>query len=149
MAPTTAKNFFSKDQKDRIIKAILRAELDTSGEIKVHIENNCDEEVLDRTAYWFEKLNMHKTELRNGVLFYLAIKSRKFAIIGDIGINENVPENFWDEVKEDMEKLFKQKKFVEGLSEGIELAGKLLKKHFPHHSDDINELPDEISFGKD
>jgi uncharacterized membrane protein len=91
---------------------------------------------------------MEKTELRNGVLFYLAVKSRKFAIIGDKGINAEVPENFWDEIKSNMEKLFKEGKFVEGLVQGIEETGKQLKKHFPHHLDDINELSDEISFGK-
>ena len=146
---TSAKNFFTKAQKDEIKKAILKAELDTSGEIKVHIENNCDEEVLDRAAYWFSKLKMDKTELRNGVLFYLAVKSRKFAIIGDEGINVQVPKDFWDELKEEMAAHFAKQEFTEGLSHGIEKAGKRLKKHFPYHSDDINELSDEISFGKD
>ncbi len=145
---TSAKNFFNKTQKDEIKKAILMAELDTSGEIKVHIENNCDEEVLDRAAFWFEKLKMDKTELRNGVLFYLAVKSKKFAIIGDSGINQAVPEGFWDEVKEEMAAHFAKKEFTEGLSKGIQKAGTLLKKQFPRHSDDINELSDEISFGK-
>lgn len=145
---TSAKNFFTKPQKDEIKKAILMAELDTSGEIKVHIENNCDDEVLDRAAYWFSKLKMDKTELRNGVLFYLAVKSKKFAIIGDEGINVKVPKDFWDEVKEEMKTHFVNQEFTEGLALGIQKAGKLLKKHFPHHSDDINELSDEISFGK-
>lgn len=144
----SAKRFFTKEQKNEIKHAILKAELDTSGEIKVHIENNCDEDVLDRAAYWFKKLKMHKTELRNGVLFYLAIRSKKFAIIGDMGVNQTVPENFWDEVKELMSKKFDEGNFSEGLAEGIDKAGGLLKKHFPYHSDDINELSDEISFGK-
>ncbi|MCP4553265.1 MAG: TPM domain-containing protein [Bacteroidetes bacterium] len=148
MAQASAKNFFTKEQKDEIKKAILMAELDTSGEIKVHIENNCNEDVLDRAAFWFEKLKMQKTELRNGVLFYLAVKSKKFAIVGDVGINKEVPETFWDEVKELMASNFAEKKFSEGLTEGIQQAGQRLKKHFPHHSDDINELSDEISFGK-
>lgn len=147
MTPT-AKNFFTKEQKKEIIHAIMNAELDTSGEIKVHIENNCEEEVLDRAAHWFEKLKMHKTELRNGVLFYLAIRSKKFAILGDVGINQSVPENFWDDVKILMSEKFEEENFSEGLAEGIAKAGCLLKKHFPYHSDDINELSDEISFGK-
>ncbi len=91
---------------------------------------------------------MQKTELRNGVLLYLAVKSKKFAIIGDVGINKEVPENFWDEVKELMASDFTEKKFSEGLTTGIQQAGQRLKKHFPNHSDDINELSDEISFGK-
>ncbi len=145
----SAKNFFSKEQKEQIKHAIINAELDTSGEIKVHIENNCKEEVLDRAAYWFDKLKMQKTELRNGVLFYLAVKSKKFAIIGDAGINQAVPDNFWSEVKDMMAGQFKKGNFTEGLTEGISRTGKLLKKHFPYHSDDINELSNEISFGKD
>lgn len=145
----SAQNFFNKEQKAEIKKAILMAELDTSGEIKVHIENNCDEAVLDRAAYWFEKLKMNNTELRNGVLFYLAVKSKRFAIIGDAGINEKVPENFWDDVKEEMAGYFAKGEFTQGLSSGIQQAGSHLKKFFPRHSNDINELSDEISFGKD
>ena len=144
---TTAKDFFNKEEKLEIRKAILNAELDTSGEIRVHIENECKEEVLDRASYLFGKLGMDKTELHNGVLFYLAIKSHKFAIVGDKGINKEVPENFWADIKTQMTEKFNSGEFTEGLSDGITMAGVRLKKHFPHHIDDINELPDEISFG--
>ncbi len=144
---TNVKNFFSKEQQTEIKKAILNAELDTSGEIRVHIENECRGDVLDRASFIFGKLDMDKTEMRNGVLFYLAVQSKKFAIIGDTGINKEVPENFWAEIKEVMEGNFKSGKFTEGLSTGIEMAGVRLKKHFPYHIDDINELSDEISFG--
>jgi uncharacterized membrane protein len=144
---TKAKDFFSKDEKTQIKKAILNAELDTSGEIRVHIENECRGDVLDRASYIFEKLGMVKTELHNGVLFYLAVKSKKFAIIGDAGINKEVPENFWEEIKAIMAEKFKDGKFTEGLVSGIDMAGMRLKKHFPYHIDDINELSDDISFG--
>lgn len=144
---TKAKNFFNKEEKSEIKKAILNAELDTSGEIRVHIENDCKGDVLDRASYLFNKLNMGKTELHNGVLFYLAIKSKKFAIIGDKGINKNVPENFWEEIKVSMAKQFESGEFTEGLTDGITKTGVRLKKHFPYHIDDINELSDEISFG--
>lgn len=147
MSPT-AKRFFTQEEQDQIVNAILNAELDTSGEIRVHIETYCKEDVLDRAAFLFKKLNMNKTELHNGVLFYLAVKSHKFAIIGDAGINAAVPENFWDDIKAQMTVQFKQNNFVEGLTVGILEAGKHLKKHFPHHVDDINELPDEISFDR-
>ncbi len=145
---TTVRNFFSKEEKDAIHKAILNAELDTSGEIRVHIESVCKGDVLDRAAYLFKKLGMHKTELHNGVLIYLAVESHKFAIIGDHGINATVPENFWDDIKAKMEEHFSKGDFVTGLTTGITLTGKQLKKHFPHQLNDINELPDEISFGK-
>ncbi|MBN2638733.1 MAG: TPM domain-containing protein [Bacteroidales bacterium] len=147
MSPT-AKRFFTQDDQDQIVNAILNAELDTSGEIRVHIETHCKENVLDRAAFMFKKLKMDQTELHNGVLFYLAVKSHKFAILGDAGINAVVPENFWGDIKEQMAENFKQNQFVEGLSVGILEAGKHLKKHFPHHIDDINELPDEISFDR-
>ncbi len=116
---TNVKNFFSKEQQTEIKKAILNAELDTSGEIRVHIENECRGDVLDRASFIFGKLDMDKTEMRNGVLFYLAVQSKKFAIIGDTGINKEVPENFWAEIKEVMEGNFKSGKFTEGLSTGI------------------------------
>ena len=143
-----AKDFFSKEQQTDIKKAILNAELDTSGEIRIHIESECRGDVLDRASFIFEKLGMNKTEMRNGVLFYLALKSKKFAIIGDSGINKEVPENFWVDIKSNMAELFRSGKFTEGLVAGIEMAGVKLKKHFPYHIDDINELSDEISFGE-
>ena len=145
---TTAKKFFSKEEQLEIKKAILNAELDTSGEIRVHIESVCKGDVLDRAALLFSKLGMDKTDLHNGVLFYLAIDSQKFAIIGDKGINKEVPENFWQDIKSKMAEKFNAGDYTTGLSEGIALAGTRLKKHFPHHIDDINELSDEISFGK-
>ena len=113
-----------------------------------HIENKLKGDVLDRAAYLFETLNMHKTKERNGVLFYLALESKKFAILGDSGINAQVPENFWDHIKEEMGEHFKKANFTEGLTSGIVIAGEQLKKHFPYKEDDVNELTDEISFGK-
>jgi len=141
-----AKDFFTAEQKQKIEAAIKEAELNTSGEIRVHIENRCKNDVLDCAAFWFEKLAMHKTELRNGVLFYLAIQDKKFAILGDAGINEKVGDAFWNEIKEAMKKSFQNNLFAEGLIDGVLAAGEQLKKHFPHQVDDINELDDEISF---
>ena len=140
-------SFFSKEQKEAIMGAIREAEKNTSGEIRVHIENECEEEVLDRAAFLFHRLKMDQTAQRNGVLFYLAIRSKKFAILGDRGINQCVPENFWNQIKDDMAAHFVQGQFTEGLTKGIITAGKSLKEYFPYQSDDINELSDEISFG--
>ncbi len=139
-------HFFNQEQKKQVTDAIQEAELNTSGEIRVHIESNCNEEVLDRAAFMFEKLAMHKTELRNGVLFYLSVNDRKFAILGDAGINKVTPDNFWDEIKETVIGHFKKEEYTEGLSNGIKMAGKALKEHFPYQKDDVNELSDEISF---
>ena len=142
-----AVNFFSREEKELIKSAVKEAELNTSGEIRVHLDNHCREDVMDRAAWWFGRLDMHKTQQRNGVLFYLAVKDRKFAILGDAGINAVTPEDFWDSIKEHMAEQFAQGKFSEGLKEGILMAGKALKEHFPHQDDDVNELSDEISFG--
>ncbi len=141
-------DFFSEEEKLQIVEAIKQAELNTSGEIRLHVESKCAGEALDHAAFWFKKLDMHKTEARNGVLFYLAVADRKFAIIGDAGINEKVEENFWDSVKALMLAKFKEGKFAEGLSEGIGKAGEKLKAYFPYQLNDKNELPDDISFGK-
>ncbi len=143
-----ASKFFTKEQQAQILASVKEAELETSGEIRVHIESSLKGDVLDRAAWLFKKLGMYKTADRNGVLFYLAVNDRKFAIIGDAGINAKVPAGFWDDVSELLKKNFREGKFTEGLSEGILLAGKHLKTHFPHAIDDVNELPDEISFDK-
>ena len=142
-----AANFFNKSELELIRNAVKEAELNTSGEIRVHIDNHCKEDVLDRAAWWFEKLEMHKTELRNGVLFYMAVKDRKFAILGDGGINAKTADDFWDNTREEMLFHFKNNDFAKGLEQGILLAGKQLSAHFPYQSDDVNELSDDISFG--
>jgi len=144
----TAIDFFTKQDKEDIKTAIKNAELETSGEIRVHVENECDGDVLDRTATVFEKLGMNKTKLRNGVLFYLAVKNRKFAIIGDAGINTEVPDDFWEIVKLRMLNHFREGRFSQGLIDGIDLTGIELRKFFPYQTNNVNELPDDISFGK-
>ena len=140
--------FFSKQEQADIKSAIMEAELNTSGEIRVHIETRLKGDALDRATYLFETLGMHKTQQRNAVLFYLAVESKKFAILGDAGINLKVPDNFWDIIKLRMEENFTNGNFTQGLATGIVLTGEQLKKHFPYKPDDINELTDEISFGK-
>ena len=143
----SAADFFSKEDQIAIKQAIEEAETNTSGEIRIHIENKCPDDVMDRAAFLFAKLEMHKTQLRNGVLFYLAIHDRKFAILGDAGINAKVPESFWNQTNEEILGYFKQGDFATGLSEGIKMAGQQLKTHFPYQEDDVNELSDDISFG--
>lgn len=141
-----ATDFFTKEQKEAIKIAVQQAEKETSGEIRLHIENVCEGDVLDRAATVFDKLGMTQTDQRNGVLFYVALKSHRFAILGDLGINAKVPQNFWDSTKEIIIEHFKNGLFAEGLIEGITMAGKELKQWFPYQTDDFNELPDDISF---
>lgn len=143
----TSPEFISKAAEKEIVKAIQTAEKNTSGEIRVHIEDRCDEELISRVKSTFYRLEMDKTKLRNGVLFYLAANNRQFYILGDQGIHEKVPEDFWEDTIALMKSYFVKKQFAEGLIQGILRAGEQLKKHFPHQKDDQNELPDEISRG--
>src|SRR5476651_1679766 len=137
---------FNEEEQQRIRTAIEDAEKCTSGQMRVCIEKTCSESVLDRAAKYFHQLNMHKTRLRNGVLIYVATVDRKFAIIGDAGINKVVPENFWDDTKEDMLQHFKYGNLVEGIVTGIAISGDHLQKYFPHQLDNSNELSDDIAF---
>ena len=137
---------FNDEEQQRIREAVERAEKHTSGEIRVCVEKTCSEEVLDRAATYFTKLDMHKTKLRNGVLIYVATEDHKFAIIGDGGINKVVPDDFWDNAKLQMLEQFKQGNLVEGIATGVTMAGEQLKKYFPYDTDDNNELSDDVSF---
>jgi len=144
----SSRNFFTSEQQKSIQQSIANAELNTSGEIRVHIDDKCKGDVLDAAANMFHKMKIDKTELRNGVLFYLAVSDHKFAILGDKGINEKVPTDFWDHIKDVMLSHFKKQEFTEGLSKGIEMAGEKLKTNFPLQSNDTNELTNDVSFGK-
>jgi uncharacterized membrane protein len=141
-----AKTFFTKSEQQQIVNTIAVAEKNTSGEIRVHIDDTCKGDVLDTAAHHFNQLKMYKTELRNGVLFYLSVDDHQFAIIGDKGINEKVPEGFWDNVRDTVISHFKQQQFAVGLAKGIEMTGEKLKQYFPYQTNDKNELSNEISF---
>ncbi len=142
-----SQTFLTQQQCEQIEAAIAAAELNCSGEIRVHIDKHCSANVLDDAAHTFAKLKMHQTKLRNGVLFYLAYADHKFAVIGDKGINAHVPANFWDDVCALMENKFREGNFVGGLTEAIQICGNKLKEFFPYTADDENELPNEVSFG--
>ncbi len=141
------KQLFSDTQKQQIVAAIKSAEQLTSGQIKVHTEPRCKNEPLNRAAEVFNKLEMHKTVHKNGVLIYIAWQDKKFAIIGDSGINAVVPPDFWDATKEKMKQHFKRDEFLEGVIIAVRESGLHLQKYFPHQSSDTNELSDEISEG--
>jgi len=141
------KQLFNAEQKEQIVAAIRQAENVTSGEIKVHLEARCAKEPMARALEVFHQLGVHKTEQKNGVLIYLAWKDKKFAIVGDSGINKVVPGNFWDGTKEIMKSHFAKGDFLQGIIVAIQETGVHLEKYFPHHDDDKNELSDEISEG--
>lgn len=139
------KDFLDKEGQDLIVSAIKEAETNTSGEIRVHIDDVCDD-AYGTAVKVFQTLGMDKTAARNGVLIYLACTSKVFAIIGDKGINEAVPENFWNDVSAHIRECFTEGRFAEGLADAVRMTGQKLKAYFPCSSDDINEQPDEISF---
>ena len=140
-------DFLSEAERQKVQAAIKDAELKTSGEIRVHIESTCTTNVLDRAIAVFKEINMHLTKERNGVLIYLSVKDQKLAIIGDKGINDVVPQGFWDEIKDAMVADFKNRQFQKGLEEGIHKIGEKLIEYFPFNDDDKNELSNDISFG--
>ena len=143
-----AEEFFSKSEEEQIVAAIKAAEKNTSGEIRVHIEaSSKGKDPLERAVQVFQELEMHQTEARNGVIFYLAYEDHAFSIFGDQGINQKVPVGFWDSTRDQMQTAFKKLAFAEGLIAGITEAGEVLKAYFPYQSDDQNELDDSVSKG--
>jgi len=139
--------FISADEEKEIVESIKEAELNTSGEIRVHIEHNCPGDRFDHALEIFEKLEMHKTELSNGVLIYVSIDDHQLVILGDKGINAVVSDDFWETTKDKIITQFKNKNYKQGLIDGILEAGQQLKQYFPYQSDDTNELDNEISKG--
>ena len=135
------------EEQGAIIFAIMEAEKNTSGEIRVHVEKKCTGDPINHAIKVFNQLKMHETQDRNGILFYLALSSHAFALIGDEGIHMKVGQDFWDTTTDLVLSKLKSGKIVEGLSEGITHCGEQLKKFFPHNGpEDKNELSDEISF---
>ncbi len=142
------KKFLTAEEQEKILAAIARAENRTSGEIRLHVEGKCPTDApLDHAKELFSRLEMDKTEQRNGVLIYLATASHRFAILGDEGIDRVVPDDFWGDVKDLMAARFQEGDFSGGLVEGIARVGEKLDEFFPWQTDDVNELSDEISFG--
>ena len=139
------EDFLSRADEQEIVQAIVEAEKNTSGEIRVHIEEHSEKSPLDRAQEVFFELNMNETQDQNGVLFYICVSDKKFAIIGDKGINDAVESDFWDGTKDTVIANFKEGNFKKGLVEGILKAGQQLKHYFPYQSDDTNELSNEIS----
>ena len=141
------EDFLTQTEEQAVVEAIRLAETATSGEIRVHIEKTTSMAAYDRALEVFSILKMDETQLKNGVLIYVAVNDKAFAICGDKGINDLVPGNFWDTTKEIMMSHFKNGDFKQGLIDGITKAGEQLKTYFPCQDDDANELSNEISKG--
>jgi uncharacterized membrane protein len=141
------EDFLSTKEEQEIVNAICEAEKNTSGEIRVHLEKSTSIPAMHRAQEVFNQLEMQKTKDSNAVLVYVAVENKLFAICGDKGIDAVVPDNFWETIKLVIANNFQRGNFKQGLIDGILLAGTQLKKYFPYESDDVNELPNEISKG--
>lgn len=141
------EDFLSQKEEQEIVEAIRQAELNTSGEIRVHIEATTELSHYDRALEVFKMLNMDQTKAENAVLIYVAVTDHKFVIYGDKGINAVVPDNFWETTRDVIQNNFKNGNFKQGLVQGVLKAGEELKAHFPWDEDDIDELPNEVSIG--
>lgn len=139
------RTFLTSDERDRLVDAIRAFERRTSGEIRVHLEERTDESSKDAAARAFEHLGMTRTQDRNGILFFVSVRDRRFAVIGDAGIHAVVPDGFWAGIANRVESRFVEGRYAEGLVEGIQAAGEALARYFPHRPGDVNELPDTIS----
>jgi uncharacterized membrane protein len=145
------KSLLSKDIQNAVVATIAASEKRSSGEIRVYVESHCEMvNPIDRCAAIFEQLEMHQTKERNGVLLYLALKDRQFAIVGDNGINQKVGGNeYWESIASKLKQYFKEGKIKEGICYCVAEIGQSLSTYYPEDgSDNINELPDEIVFGK-
>ena len=144
------QDFIERIDENRLLRAIQEAESRCSGEIRVHVEprlrGRAIREVAERT---FERLGMTRTELRNGVLVFIAAEEQQFSVIGDLGIHEHVDDQFWSDVVSGMSKEFREGRFTEGVVGAVERTGSRLAEFFPRAGDDMNELTDAISVGED
>ncbi|QIE59271.1 TPM domain-containing protein [Rasiella rasia] len=141
------EDFLTQDEEIAVVEAIRTAERNTSGEIRVHLEAHSKIDAFDRATEVFDFLHMNNTKLSNGVLLYIAVEDRTLVIMGDKGINDVVPPNFWESTKDAIIDRFKNGDMKQGLVDGIIKAGEQLKVHFPYKKKDTNELPDDISVG--
>jgi uncharacterized membrane protein len=141
------EDFLNPQEEQEIVAAIRMAEEKTSGEIRIHLEKNSSTNAYDRAVAIFNQLEMHKTQEANGILIYVAVKDKKFAICGDKDINNKVSADFWESTKNTIQEQFKMGNFKQGLIDGVLMAGEQLKKYFPYQKNDSNELSNEISVG--
>ena len=142
------KDFLDKLDHDRIVAAIKDAEAKTSGQIRVYVQRGeLDGDAFEHARQRFQKLGMHATDERNGVLIFVVPRARKFAVIGDEGVHQKCGDEFWEELIEKMRAHFRNENFTDALVEAIQEAGGLLARHFPKKAAAPNELPDEIVEG--
>lgn len=142
----TAAAFLTPDERARVAAAIGEAERRTSGEIRVHLEDHIEEDVLDHAAFLFEELGMHRTKDRNGVLIYVSVADRQAAVLGDKGVNDRVGPYFWRDVLGVLQLHFAASRHADGLCEAVRMVGEKLRDMHPYQRGDRDELSNEVSF---
>ena len=145
--PRWVRTFMTEADLEAVARAVAEAEASTSGEIRVHLDARCAGDAMARAVERFERLGMTRTWLRNGVLIYLAIGDRKLAVIGDAGVHERVPPDYWQRLTETLVRHFREGRRRDGLVAAVRDVGETLRRHFPRAPDDRNELSDEVSLG--
>jgi uncharacterized membrane protein len=134
---------------ERVKAAIAAAERAASGEIRVSVSRFFWGSVRRAAEKAFIRLGMAGTKDRNGVLFFIVPARKRFTILGDAGIHAKVGQEFWESLAGLMSGHFRKGEFTEGLVAAIEEAGRRLAAHFPYDpAADVNELADDVDFGK-
>lgn len=142
------KLIFNEEQNERMVEAIREAEKMTSGEIRIYIELKCRfVDPMDRALEIFNRFDIKNTKNKNGVLIYVAVRDRQFALLGDKGIDEKVGPDFWKKQASLLKQALAEKRYIPGICATVRSIGESLKKHFPYREDDENELPDDIIYG--
>jgi len=142
-------DLLTKEQEQQVIEAIKKAELQTSGEIRLHIEHNCSQDPLERAARIFQELGMDQTEQQNGVLIYIASEDHQAAVYAGKGIHEQVEDGFWNDVLNQLIEYFKEGAFVDGIESAVHKVALKLENLYPYQKGDTNELSNEISYNND
>jgi uncharacterized membrane protein len=145
--PKWVTEFLSEEDLLSIARAVRQAEARTSAEMRVHLDHACEIDAFQRAVTIFERLGMHRTAERNGVLIYISVTDHKLAVIGDAGIHERVGTAYWEEVVEGVRGHLRQNRSRDGLLHAVAQVGRALRRHFPRRSHDTNELSDDVSFG--
>ena len=142
---STSINMLTKEQKRTIADTIRQAESLTSGEIRVHLDRFGSNNPMEKATVTFERLGMTRTKERNGVLIYLCFTRQQIAVLGDRGIHEKVPEGFWNDIYQILANHFKKGDYTEGICQAVLKVGEKLSAFYPHRTDDVNELSNELS----
>ncbi|HEV2055132.1 MAG TPA: TPM domain-containing protein [Methylomirabilota bacterium] len=146
--PKWVRAILSDDDLAAITRAVTEAEGHTSAEVRVHFDHSCEGDALQQAIKVFERLGMHRTAARNGVLVYVSVTDRKLAVIGDKGIHERVGEAYWQGLVDAVRERLRQQQSRDGLIHALAEVGRELGRHFPRRPGDKNELSNDVSTGR-